>query len=239
MFRWASPQPFPSRLEELLKRAGAVRTDWIERQSSDVLIFLPPHLLLSTGRLPHSAIVASYQMLEVCACEPNEPETPILINGERLLNLTADEVAGWQSHLPLPRECSLGSTPMLEASLTVALLAADPQLAVSYQNLDARSERGGAVADLHYGERMGCLKPDELVQSWNQQLQRGQAENDLALLRQQLLDIEQECERQFLTCRGAFSKLSWQRRINQQAGSELHRYGDLLQRLIVIQGRVL
>jgi hypothetical protein len=229
----------PPRLKELLERAEAVQTDWVEHRSSDVLLFLPPHLLLSTGRLPHTAILASYQMLVDCTREPNGADRPVLINGERLLNLSADDVASWQAHTPLPRPCPLGSLPELDAALTSALLAADPQLALTYQELDARSERGGAAADLPYGERLGCRSPDELVQSWNDQLERSQAEIDLALLRQQLLDMEQECERQFLTCREAERKLSWHRRNSQQASAQLHRYGDLLQRLRVIQSRVL
>lgn len=238
MFGWASPQPIPPRLEELLDRAGALRSEWGERRGSDVLLFLPPHLLLSTGRLPHGAILASYQMLEGCGCEPDAPEPPLWINGERLLSLSADEVASWQPCQPLPRPCPLGSPPLLAAALTAALLDADPLLARAYQTLDARSERGGAAADLHYRERMGCPNPDELVQSWNQHLERSQAEQDLALLRQQLLDLERECERQFLTCREADRKLGWQRQVSQKAGAQLHRYGDLLQRLLVIQGRV-
>ncbi len=229
----------PPRLNELLERAEAVQTDWDGHRSCDVLLFLPPHLLLSSGRLPHTAILASYQMLDGCTRESYGADRPVLINGERLLNLSADDVAGWQTDAPLPRPCPLGSPPALDAALASALLAADPQLALTYQELDASSERGGAEADLHYSERVDCRNPGELVQSWNQQVKRSQADIDLALLRQQLLDMEQECERQFLSSRKAEHKLSWQRRISQQAAAQLHRYGDLLQRLRVIQSRVL
>ena len=239
MFGWASPQPIPPRLEELLERAGALRSEWFERRGSDVVVFLPPHLLLSTGRLPHAAILASYRMLDGCSHGPDAPAPPLLLNGERLLSLSADEVASWQPCQPLPRPCLLGSPPQLAAALTAALLGADPHLAQAYQTLDARSERGGAAADLHYRDRMGCHNPDELVESWNQHLERSQAEHDLTLLRQQLLDLERECERQFLTCREADRKLGWQRQVSQKTGAQLHRYSDLLQRLLVIQGRVL
>lgn len=239
MFGWASPHPLPLRLEELLERAGAQRTDWFERRSNDVLLFLPPHLLLSTGRLPHEAILASYRMLGSTGGEPDTTEPPLLINGERLLCLSAEELANWQPHHPLPRPCTLDYPQGLAAALTVALLAADPQLVEAYQALDARSERGGAAAELHYGERMGCHNPDELVRQWNQQMERSRAELDLHLLKQQLLDLEAECERQFLSCREAERKLSWHRQISQNNVLQLRRYGDLLQRLLLIQGRLL
>jgi|688.fasta_scaffold37626_2 hypothetical protein len=239
MFGWASPQPIPVRLEELLERAGALRSDWFERRSNDVLLFLPPHLLLSTGRLPHGAMVASYSMLDSTQNEPDTTEPPLLINGERLLCLSAEELANWQPHHPLPKPCTLESPQGLAAALTAALLTADPQLAEAYQALDARSERGGAAAELHYSARMGCHNPDELVQQWNQQMERSQAELDLRLLKQQLLDLETECERQFLSCREAERKLSWHRQVSQNTVVQLQRYGNLLQRLFLIQGRLL
>jgi hypothetical protein len=239
MFGWASPQPIPLRLEELLERAGALRSDWFERRSKDVLLFLPPHLLLSTGRLPHNAILASYRMLDSTGGEPDTTEQPLLINGERLVCLSAEELANWQPSHPLPRPCTLQYPEVLAAAMTVALLAADPNLAETYQALDARSERGGAAAELHYGERMGCHNPDELVHQWNQQMERSQAELDLHLLKQQLSDLETECERQFLSCREAERKLSWHRQISQNTVMQLRGYGDLLQRLILIQGRLL
>jgi hypothetical protein len=239
MFGWASPHPLPLRLEELLERAGAQRTDWFERRSNDVLLFLPPHLLLSTGRLPHEAILASYRMLGSTGGEPDTTEPPLLINGERLLCLSAEELANWQPHHPLPRPCTLDYPQGLAAALSVALLAAEPQLVEAYQALDARSERGGAAAELYYGERIGCHNPDELVRQWNHQMERSQAELDLRLLQQQLLDLETECERQFLSCREAERKLSWHRKISQNNVLQLRRYGDLLQRLLLIQGRLL
>lgn len=74
---------------------------------------------------------------------------------------------------------------------------------------------------------------------WNQQLERRQAEQDLELLRLQLLEVEQECERQFLSGRETAGKLSWQRRLNEQAAKQLGRYGELVQQLLDLQGRLL
>ena len=74
---------------------------------------------------------------------------------------------------------------------------------------------------------------------WNQQLERRQAEQDLELLRLQLLEVEQECERQFLSGRETAGKLSWQRRLNEQAAKQLGRYGELVQQLLSLQGRLL
>ena len=153
MFRWASAQPLPPRLDELLERAGALRADWVERNGSDVLVFLPPHLVLSTGRLPLAGIQASYRLL----LEANA--TAVLLNGERLLNLSAADLAAWQPGDPLPRACPVNPPAPLEAALTLALLAADPGLEASYHNLDARAERGGAPADDDYAAGCAATTP--------------------------------------------------------------------------------
>jgi hypothetical protein len=170
MFRWASAQPLPPRLAELMERAGALRVDWFERSPSDVLVFLPPHLVLSSGRLPLAGIQTSYRLL----LEANA--TGVLLNGERLLNLSAADLAAWQPGEPLPRACPVNPPAPLEAALTLALLAADPGLAAAYRDLDARAERGGAPADDDYGARLRCNDAPGLVDHWNQQLERRQAE---------------------------------------------------------------
>jgi hypothetical protein len=233
MFRWASAQPLPPRLAELMDRAGALHADWFERSPSDVLVFLPPHLVLSTGRLPLAGIQTSYRLL----LEDNA--TGVLLNGERLLNLSAAELAAWQPGEPLPRACPVNPPAPLDAALTSALLAADPGLAAAYCDLDARAERGGAPADDDYGARLHCNDAPCLVAHWNQQLERRQAEEDLELLRLQLLEVEQECERQFLACREADHTLRRQRRFSQQAGDQLQRYGALMQQLLGLQARLL
>ena len=233
MFRWASAQPLPQRLEQLLERAGALRCDWAEKSSDEVLVFLPPHLLLSCGRLPLAGIEASYRLLLEAA------GTAVLLNGERLLNLDAAELSSWKPGEPLPKACTLAEPAPLEAALTASLLEAEPPLATAYQDLDARSERGGAPAEHDYRGRLRCSDAPGLVAHWNQQLERSQAEQDLELLRLQLLEVEQECERQFLSGRETAGKLSWQRRLNEQAAKQLGRYGELVQQLLSLQGRLL
>lgn len=233
MFRWASAQPLPQRLEQLLERAGALRCDWFARESGDVLVFLPPHLLLASGRLPLAGIEASYRLLLEAS------ETAVLVNGERLLNLDAADLASWRPGEPLPKACSLGEPAPLEAALTAALLEAEPLLEAAYLDLDARSERGGSPAELDYRGRLRCDDAAGLVAHWNQQLERRQAEDDLELLRLQLLEVEQECERQFLSGRETAGKLAWQRRLNGQATQKLGRYGALVQQLLTLQGRLL
>ena len=233
MFRWASAQPLPPRLDDLLERAGALRADWVERNGSDVLVFLPPHLVLSTGRLPLAGIQTSYRLLAEAS------GTGVLLNGERLLNLSATDLAAWQPGEPLPRACPVNPPAPLDAALTSALLAADPGLEASYRDLDARAERGGAPADDDYGARLHCNDAPGLVDHWNQQLERRQAEEDLDLLRLQLLEVEQECERQFLASREADRTVRRQRRLNQQTGDQLQRYGALMQQLLGLQARLL
>jgi hypothetical protein len=233
MFRWASAQPLPPRLAELLERAGALRADWLERSPSDVLVFLPPHLVLASGRLPLAGIQTSFRLLLEATT------TGVLLNGDRLLNLSAAELAAWQPGDPLPHACPVHPPAPLDAALASALLAADPGLAAAYHKLDARAERGGAPADDDYGARLHCNDAAGLVDHWNQQLERRQAEEDLELLRLQLLEVEQECERQFLRGRETAGKLSWQRRLNEQAAKQLGRYGELVQQLLGLQARLL
>ncbi len=240
MFRWSSAQPLPLRLEELLERAGATRAEWSSRAAEDVLLFLPPHQLLACGRLPYGGLISSYQMIEACLDDhPPAAGRPTLVNGERLLNLTAAELGSWRGDAPLPRACPLPTPPPLEAAVAAALLRAEPTLEASYQRLDGQSERGGAPADLQYASRLQSSDGSALVQNWNQQLERHRAELDLELVQQQLLDLEQECERQFLACRAVNSKLSWLRMVNQQSQQQLRRATDLLKRLLALQSRLI
>jgi hypothetical protein len=238
MFRWASPQPLPTRLEELLDRAQAVRCDWFERAPVDVLVFLPPHQLLGCGRLPLAGLLASYRMLLEAADHTRQQNNfAYLLNGDRLLALNAEELSGWRAGLPLPRACALQSPAPLEAVFTAALLAAEPELEKLYLLLDEQAERGGAAPEQGYGSRLRQSDAAALVDNWNRQLERRQTETDLELVRLQLLEVEQECERQFLSNREAGRKLSWQRRVHEQAVAQLEQYGGLLQRLQVLQGR--
>jgi len=238
MFRWASAQPLPPRLEELLERSQAVRRNWFARAPADALVFLPPHQLLACGRLPLAGLLTSYRMLlEAAESARQQGANACLLNGDRLLALSAEELASWIPGSPLPRPCPLPPAPPLEAALTTALLAAEPDLEALYLRLEALAERGGADPEEGYASRLGNCDAEAVVASWNRQLERRQAETDLELLRLQLLEVEQECERQFLSSLEAGRKLSWQRRVHEQAMAQLEHYGGLLQRLQVLQGR--
>lgn len=238
MFRWASAQPLPPRLEELLERAQAVRCHWCERDGQEVLVFLPPHMLLATGRLPLAGVLSSYRMLKQAADTARQQGQGVcLLNGERLLGLSADDLASWRAGSALPRACPLPPPPALEAAISKALLQVKPELDSLYRHLDEQSERGGAEADHVYISRLSITDAASLVDCWNRQLERSQAEIDLELVRLQLLEVEQECERQFLSSREAGRKLSWQRRLLDQAVAQLQHYGRLLQRLQALQSR--
>lgn len=238
MFGWVSTQPLPPRLEELLARSGAVGRDWPERHPGDALIFLPPDQVLACGCLPHEGILTSYRMLqEASEALAREGGRAVLVNGDRLLGLSAEELVGWRTELPLPRPCTPRTPAPLAAALTAAVLTATPELLQLYQALDERSERGGAEVDGHYRDRLGATNPDALVQHWNRKLERRQVETDLELLRLQLEDVEQECERQFLQARELAGKLSWYRRHHRDALEQLGRYGQLLRRWLRLQAR--
>ncbi len=238
MFRWASAQPLPARLDELLERAQAVRRDWFAREPADVLLFLPPHQVLACGQLPLEGLLASYRMLlEAAEHARQHNSAACLLNGDRLLALSAEELAGWCAGSPLPRACAPQPPAPPVAAITAALLAAEPELETLYLQLDRQAERGGAEPEQAYASRLGQSDAAALVDSWNRQLERRQAETDLELVRLQLLEVEQECERQFLSSREAGRKLSCQRRMQQQALAQLQQYGGLLQRLQVLEGR--
>lgn len=238
MFRWASAQPLPARLDELLERAQAVRRDWFAREPADVLLFLPPHQVLACGQLPLEGLLASYRMLlEAAEHARLHNSAACVLNGDRLLALSADELAGWCAGSPLPRACAPQPPAPPVAAITAALLAAEPELETLYLQLDRQAERGGAEPEQAYASRLGQSDAAALVDSWNRQLERRQAETDLELVRLQLLEVEQECERQFLSSREAGRKLSCQRRMQQQALAQLQQYSGLLQRLQVLEGR--
>ncbi|MFO8239157.1 MAG: hypothetical protein R6U00_13085 [Prochlorococcaceae cyanobacterium] len=123
MFGWVSTQPLPPRLEELLARSGAVVRDWPVRQPDDALIFLPPDQVLACGRLPHAGILTSYRMLlEASEALAREGGRAVLVNGDRLLGLSAEELVGWRTELPLPRPCSSGSSFTIISLLKLVLL---------------------------------------------------------------------------------------------------------------------
>jgi len=236
MFSWVSPQPMPPLLAELLERSGAVGRIWQERQPGDALLFLPPDEVLARGCLPYAGIVTSYRMLLQASAEGG---CAVLVNGARLLGLGAQELVGWRTDLPLPRACTPQAPDPVDAAMGAALVAAAPELLELYRTLEERSERGGAEVDRAYPQRLVAADPDTLVQGWNRQLERRQAEIDLELLRLQLLEVEQECERQFLQAHDLTNKVRWLRVQQRHLLEQLGRYGHLGRRWLGLQARTL
>jgi hypothetical protein len=240
MFGWVCTQPLPPRLEELLERCGAVGRGWQERHPDDALIFLPPDQVVASGRLPFEGILTSYRMLlQASEQAARDGGRVVLVNGDRLLSLSAEDLVGWRTDIALPRACTPQTPAPLHAALAAALLRAAPELLQLYQALEERSERGGAEADGHYHQRLELADPHTLVQAWNRQLERREAETDLELLRLQLQEVEQECERQFLQARELAGQLSGYRCDQQHALEQLGRYGDLVHRALRLQARSL
>jgi hypothetical protein len=240
MFGWVSTQPLPSRLEELLERCAAVGRGWQERQPDDALIFLPPDQVVASGRLPYEAILTSYRMLlKASEQAAHAGNRAVLVNGDRLLALSAEDLVAWRTDLPLPRASTTQMPDPLHAALAAVLLRAAPELLELYRALEERSERGRAEVDANYLERLESADPNSLVQAWNRQLERRTAETDLELLRLQLQEIEQECERQFLQARDLEGQLSQYRCHQKHALEQLNRYRELVFRALRMQARSL
>lgn len=236
MFRWAAAQPLPTRLRELLERADAASCPWDERTADVVVLFVPPHLLVEAGWLPHAALQASYTLTRRSFGET--PPPPSLINGERLLTYSAEELREWQTDQPLPRPGELQPVPPLQGVFARALLDADPSLAKEYQWLDGQSLRGGAEPDRAYSARITCSDAESLLEAWY--TFHGQRNADLRLeaSRQQLIALEDEFEHYVLASRETANKLSWNREGRAQALQLLEKQGSLLQKLLILQARM-
>ena len=199
MFTWDTTQPLPARLRELLDRAGAVRQASNEANKADVLIFLPVDLILSCGKLSFEGIIDSYQLLlDTASSENSSGQRPVLINGSRLLSMTATELQAWQPGLTLPKVKDLTQSTQLHTSFTVILLEKNPELLNLYTKLDELSERGGAEIDESYALRIDTKNPEKLIDELNNIKASQSKEQDNEKHLKQLLEIEQECEKQFL-----------------------------------------
>jgi hypothetical protein len=189
MFRWTSTQPLPEELEERLDHAGAVRDSWFNRESGCVLVFLPPHRLISAGRLPYSAILASYQL----TLDAAGIHQATAVNGERLLHCSAEQLADWDGVSPLPASGPLAAPQPLEGAMTSLFLQADAEFADLYYKLELISNRGGCEPDQDYPARLGAPSAAILLESWNQRLRMGiGSDKESRQLRQTDLDRERE-----------------------------------------------
>ena len=235
MFRWAAAQPLPPRLRELFDRADAASCPWDERTADVVVVFLPPHLLVESGWLPHEALHTSYILTrQSCSATTNHSA---LINGERLLAFSAEELRDWTTDQPLPRPADLQPVPIMEGAFTRALLDADPSLEKEYLWLDGHSLRGGAEPEREYRARLTCSDPESLIEAWHQIHVQRNADMHLETARQQLISLEDEFEQYVLASREIASKLGWNREGRAQALQLLQQQNSQLQRLLTLQAR--
>jgi hypothetical protein len=94
----------------------------------------------------------------------------------------------------------------LYSVLTTALIGKAPELLTLYLELDELSERGGAKLDENYIHRINVSDPEQLVDDLNRHHASRHEINHEQYLRQ-LLEIEKECEQQFLSKRHLALKL--------------------------------
>lgn len=207
MITWDAAQPLPSRLRELLDRSGATAISDKQTKKADALIFLPPDLVLSCGRLTFEGLLQSYQgLLDTARNAEKESQQRVLVNGCRILALSASELQAWQPGSALPKNECLAHSTALDAVLTTALIGKVPELLTLYLELDELSERGGAEVDKNYIHRINVSNPDILVDDLNRHHGNRQEVNHEKYLRQ-LVEIEKECEQQFLSKRDLALKL--------------------------------
>ena len=228
MFTWDTTQPLPSRLRELLDRAGAIQQASREAQEPDVLIFLPLDLILSCGKMSVDEITDSYKILLDASSRPvNTSKQPVLVNGSRLLGVTATELQKWKPGFALPKvETYIQSSP-LHAALSNILLRKVPEILSLYLKLDECSERGGADIDESYALRINVNDPEKLINDLNTRHARHCQEIHLDKTYKQLIEIEQECEKQFLLTRDFAFKLKYTHKL-------VKKYEELIFRLIAL-----
>ena len=228
MFTWDTTQPLPSRLRELLDRAGAIQQASREAQEPDVLIFLPLDLILSCGKMSVDEITNSYKILLDASSRPvNTSKQPVLVNGSRLLGVTATELQTWKPGFALPKvETCIQSSP-LHAALSNILLRKVPEILSLYLKLDECSERGGADVDESYALRINVNDPEKLIDDLNTRHARHCQEIHLDKTYKQLIEIEQECEKQFLLTRDFAFKLKYTHKL-------VKNYEELIFRLIAL-----
>ena len=231
MFTWETPQPLPSRLGELLDRAGAIPTSGLEEPAPDVYIFLPPDLILSSCKLSLEGIKHSYRsLMNVSLRIEKMGEQSVLVNGSRLLALTADELKAWIPGHALPGIKQPAKPSPVDAILTKALIEAEPELINLYLALDERSERGGADIDQSYYLRISSNDPEQLVDDINSRNQNGECVLNTEQALKQIIEIEHECERQYLTTRELETKLKFYRHA-------INKYEQLISRHLSLKGR--
>ena len=228
MFTWDTTQPLPSRLRELLDRAGAIQQASCESQEPDVLIFLPLDIILSSGMMSVHEITNSYKiLLDSASRRVNSSKKPVLVNGSRLLSMTATELQKWEPGVALPKIETCFQSTQLHAAISNIVLREVPEILSLYLKLDEYSERGGAEVDESYTSRINANDSEKLINDLNTLHARHCHEIHLEKTYKQLIEIEQECERQFLQT----SELAFKFKCTHKL---VKKYEDLLHRLIAL-----
>ena len=226
MFTWNTPQPLPWRLRELLDRAGASEPSGKGGGKADVLIFLPPDQILSCRQLSLEGIKRSYQSLLDIAMEAEKTGRHLtLMNGARLLALKAADLQGWRPGQALPKIMQLAEPEPVNALLTHSILEREPALLNLYLELDERSERGNNNVDQEYQSRIKPKNPADLIESLNKLYPISKHETAAEDISRQIVEIENECEKQLLLTRQLDIKLKFYRQA-------IAKYQQLLSRCL-------
>ena len=228
MFTWDTTQPLPSRLRELLDRAGAIQQASHGAEEPDVLIFLPLDLILSCGIASVNEIINSYKiLLEAASNQVDSSKQTVLVNGSRLLGMTATELQQWKPGHALPKIDTCVQSTQLHAAISNIILREVPEILSLYLKLDEYSERGGADVDESYTSRINANDSEKLINDLNTLHARHCHKIHLEKTYKQLIEIEQECERQFLQT----SELAFKFKCTHKL---VKKYEDLLHRLIAL-----
>ena len=224
LFRWSATHPISGPLSALLEQAGGCRCPL--EQPADLQVFLPPHLLLEAGgeatELPHA-----YDW------PAGAPQPAWLVNGERLLGLGPTAIAHWLQRHPPAEPMPLAPVPPLLAVVTLAQLERAPAAAEQYEQLEWRSERGGAPADASYRQR---LRPsaDALLADWRQITKATRASpTDAGQLQALARDLELQIE-QTLEAKGQARAHD---RVRRHLQGQLQRQRQTVLQLMALQSR--
>ena len=116
--------------------------------------------------------------------------------------------------------------------LSSTLLNEVPELLSLYLQLDERSERGGAEVDKHYATSISTADPEKLIGELNKRNSSHYNQIKEEERVNQLLEIEQECERQFLLTQELAFKYKHTHRIAKS-------YENLVNRIILMKLQLL
>lgn len=228
LFRWTATHPISSPLSALLEQAGGCRCP--VGHPVELQVFLPPHLLLEAG-------VEATELSHAYDWPAGATQPAWLGNGERLLGLRPTAIAHWLRGLGPAEPMPLAAVPPLLAVVTLSQLEQAPGAAERYEQLEERSERGGAAADAPYRAR---LRPScaELLADWRHTAQANQQINQLPSADAgQLQVLARDLELQIGQTLEANRKASALQRQQRQLQLQLQRQQQTVLQLMALQSR--